>query len=379
MHKPLHVVHVITGLGLGGAERALSRFAAGLQELGFRQTVVSLTDRGPLAKEIESLGVQVVDLNLKSQLRFLNGRAILRSELVKLSPDVTQSWMYHADWLTSIAAPSCPIVWGIRNSTLTRDASKFSTRWIRNRCAKLSFSSPSRIISCSRRAAEIHTELGYDGEKMEVIPNGIRLDQFRYRQDQRALLRSEWKIDDGQIVFAHAARLHPQKGHADFLAAAVQVARVNPRARFVLAGEGINRDLLANIPADLHSSFQCLGPVSDMAGFLSASDFFVMSSVAGEAFPNVVAEAMACGRPCVVTDVGDAADIVGSTGLVVPPSEPVSLASAMLEVSTKTAENYELVSSACVSRIYEGYELTRVTERFAQVYYKVVGDMSCAA
>lgn len=379
MPKPLHVVHVITGLGLGGAERALSRMAGGLRELGFRQSVISLTDRGPLADEIESVGVPVHALNLKRQFRFLKGRTLLRSELEKLNPDVVQSWMYHADWLTSAANPSCPIVWGIRNSTLTRDASKLSTRWVRGRCAKLSYSSPSQIISCSRRAASIHTDLGYDGGKMEVIPNGIRLDRFRFSDEQRGLLRSDWKIDDSQLVFAHAARLHPQKGHTDFLTAAIHVARLNPNARFVLVGEGVDSGLIQEVPHDLHHAFRFLGPMHDMAGFLSASDFFVMSSVAGEAFPNVVAEAMACGRPCVVTDVGDAADIVGATGVVVLPGEPKSLALAMLEVLAWSAENYHSASTACVLRIQESYELSRVAEQFAQVYYKVVGDMSCAA
>ena len=206
---------------------------------------------------------------------------------------------------------------------------------------------------------------------MIVIPNGFDLAKFVRDSDAGARIRHELSIPDDVPVVGLLARFHPDKDHANFLAAARLVSRVNPRATFVLAGDGIewsNATLVAEI-GDLRN-IRLLSRCSDVTSLLSGMDVMALSS-RSEAFPNVLGEAMSCGVPCVATDCGDSREIIGATGRVVPTRNPAALAGGILELLALAPGERAALGVAATARVRERYDLRVVARQYADLYREV--------
>jgi glycosyltransferase involved in cell wall biosynthesis len=228
------------------------------------------------------------------------------------------------------------IAWNIRNSDLSSAHSRRTTRAVVRANALLSGTLPGKILCCSDTARRIHVELGYREDRFHLIPNGFDLQQFRPSDQARAAVRRELGLNEDQPLIGLVARWHPQKDHPGFIRAAAALARVQPAVHFILAGaecDDANPELVRLVAeAGLAGRIHLLGPRSDIPRITAALDIATISSIFGEAFPNILGEAMACAVPCVTTDVGDAAYIVGDTGRVVPPGDHEKLAAAWAEI-----------------------------------------------
>jgi len=275
------------------------------------------------------LGMKPNQPSLIAFIRLIN---LLRRK----KPDVVQTWMPHADLLGGIAARLAgvtSVVWGIRHTSLDQRLSKKTTIWIVKLLAKLSWRLPSRIAVCSKRAVDLHQAIGYDRSKMRFIPNGFNLEAYASQAEAALDLRSEWKVRPTTALIGTVGRYDPQKDHANLLQAVSILRDRNIFLRCVLVGSSLdsnNSELVSHInKLNLDEIILLLGGRTDIPAVMSALDIHVLPSAYGEAFPNVVAEAMACETPCVVTDVGDAAFIVGGTGWTVPPRDAEALANAI--------------------------------------------------
>lgn len=332
----MNVIHVITGLNEGGAEAVLYRLST--HDAENRHRVISLMDEGKYGPLLQAAGVEVYCLGMP------RGR-VTASALIRLwrllrakQPEVVQTWMYHGDLVGGVAARLAgvsAVCWGIRNTALTPGVSARGTILVARICARLSRWVPRAIVSCSHEAVRVHRALGYAAQKFVVIPNGYDLARFAPDAVARQRLRAEWGVDDETPIIGIVARFDPQKDHATLVGALVRLARAGSRFRCVLVGTGVDDSNLALREAiddaGLARNIRLLGRRDDVPAVMNALDVHVLSSSFGEAFPNVLAEAMACGTPCVTTDVGDAALIVGDTGWVVPPRDPDALAGALAE------------------------------------------------
>src|SRR5690606_3866948 len=326
----LHVVHIISGLGQGGAETVLHRLVSAPDQTT-RHTVVSMSDEGVFGPRLREAGITVVTLGMPAGRLTWRGLRQLYRFLRRERPDVVQTWMYHADLIGGIVARWAGIravSWGIRNSGANLEKSSRLTNLIAWACARLSGLVPAGIIACAQDASARHQARGYRADRMEVIPNGYDLSRWTPRPDARERLRREWGIEGDAPLVGSIARWNPLKDHANLLEAFAVCARSMPQARCVLVGHGLTPDnpaLMALIDRwQLRDKVILLGRRDDVPDVMSALDLHVLSSCA-EGFPNVVAEAMAVGVPCVVTDVGDAARIVGDYGWVVPPQDGTAL------------------------------------------------------
>jgi glycosyltransferase involved in cell wall biosynthesis len=224
--------------------------------------------------------------------------------------------------------------------------------------------------------------IGYDPALFEFIPNGFDLDQFSFDQSAADQVRTELGIPANSPIVGLVARMNPQKDHASFVSMAAILHKHRPDVHFVLVGQGVDHpkgQVARQISEEgIGSVFRLLGRRSDVARLMSAFDIFVSSSLA-EAFPLVIGEAMATGVPCVVTDVGDSAFLVGDTGQVVPPKDPDALADACLHLLSMPADAQQSLRVAARERIRHNFDLDAIAQRYLNVYLNELAESGSAS
>ncbi len=373
----IKLTHLITDLDVGGAERMLQKMLARHDSSRFDVQVISLTDVGGVGKEIEKLGIPVRGLGMRAGLP--DPLAVLRLTrwLRQDRPRLLQTWMYHADLLGGLAARlagGIPTLWNVRHTNLDPRSNKAGTIRMARACAVMSRWLPSRIVSCSEASKRSHVTIGYSENKMTVIPNGFDLDTFRPDPSARASVRAELGIPEETPLVGLIGRFHPEKDHQGFVAAAGHLSALLSNVHYLLCGQGVTRDnpelagWIASTGA--RDRWHLLGLRADIPRLMAALDVLVSSSV-GEGFPNVLGEAMACGVPCVVTDVGDSAWIVGDTGKVVPPRAPLVLADACAGVLTTSSIDRQRLGLAARARVEQNFSLPAIVDRYERLYMEL--------
>lgn len=335
----LHVLFLARSLERGGAERQLVALAAGLRRSGWMVTVACFYGGGPFQGDLELAGIRVMDLRKGGRWDVFGFLWRLMRLFRQVKPNIVHGYLPVPN-LLSLLAPvfqsGVRVVWGVRASNV--DLTRYD--WL----ARLSFRLECRlarfadlIIVNSQAGFDYHAAHGFPRETMRVIPNGIDTDQFRFDIDDRQRTRSTWAIPEHAVLVGLVGRLDPMKDHMTFIRAAAQLVRADAKWWFVCVGAGSREEgrklREAAASSGLESRMVWVGACEDMAAAFSAMDIVASSSSFGEGFPNVIAEAMACGRPCVVTDVGDSARIVGDMGIVVAPSDVGALADGLARMS----------------------------------------------
>jgi len=373
----IRIVHVITELNVGGAETMLFKLVSNMDRNKFDIKVVSLIDIGPIGLKIKEIGVPVIALGMKRG--FFN--PIMLFKLIKLlkknKTDLVQTWMYHSDFVGGLAscfAGNIPVVWNIRHSNLDLKFNKISTICIAKICSMLSSWLPQKIICCSYASKSVHSCLGYDDSKMVVIPNGFDTDTFCPNENARIKMREELNLANDTYLLGLVGRYDTQKDHQNFFNAVGLLHGKYPEVNFVLCGDGITNDnQFLNKLIDkegVRSVTHLLGRRDDMP-LLQASFDVAVSSSCGEGFSNALGEAMACNVPCVVTDVGDSAIIVGDTGFVVPSRDSQTLAKA-LEKMIETRKDRKRNISTIRQRIVENFSLGKIVCSYQTLYRNLI-------
>ena len=373
------VLHVITDLRVGGAEMMLQRLLQTAELEDYRHHVVSLTELGPVGERLQRLGIATWALGLHrvpDPIKLIRLAWHIRS----VRPALVQTWMYHANLIGGVAAKvSCdvPVVWAIHSSALDPKTTRQTTLFVVALCAWLSRWLPDRIVAVSRTSRDHHVRTGYEARKFVVLPNGFDLQQYRPDSTSRREAREELGVDEDQVLIGLVARIDPVKDHLGFVRAAALLAKRHPEARFLFCGDGTtpaNQELAGAIDeAALRDRFLLLGAREDVPRIMNALDIATLCSASGEAFPLVVGEAMACGVPCVVTDLGDCAHLVGDTGKVVPPRDPEALARAWEELVRLGSSGRLALGVQARTRIEKHFSLSRIASDYAAIYRDLLG------
>lgn len=373
----MRVVHVISGLERGGAELFLEKLIQSHSVGQFENRVISLGSIGPVGKRLRDRGGSVNSLHIGGVIGAVPGLVSLGWLLRKVRPDLVQGWLYNGNLAAGVSkhlsSGHYPVLWNVRHSL---DGWADETWFLRNeiRVSGRLTRMPQRIVFNSKRSARQHERLGYPRAKACVIPNGFDLAKFVPDTKIRSEIRVELEVDSDDVVIGMIGRYHPLKDHANLLQAARIVASKSSGVRFVLAGRRVtteNEALMKLVrELQLEDRLVLLGERTDVADLLSAFDIYVLSS-SSEAFPNAVGEAMSCEVPCVVTDVGDSAELVGNTGIVVPPKSPERLAAAMLQLIQAGAVRRRELGAAARERIRQNYSFEKVAQQYADLYRSV--------
>jgi glycosyltransferase involved in cell wall biosynthesis len=209
-----------------------------------------------------------------------------------------------------------------------------------------------------------------------IIPNGFDVDRFQPNPQARQDLRGQLALDDRVPVIGMAARFHPMKDHLTFLRAAKLVHSQHPEAHFLLVGPNVDKNNLqlqeAIQSSGLEKQVHLLGERQDMPAIYSALDIASLSSAWGEGFPNVIGEAMACGIPCAVTDIGDAGLVVGDCGFSVPAREPQSLAAAWCKLLEMGPDGRRELGRRARQRVIDLYALPAIVRQYETLYERTL-------
>jgi glycosyltransferase involved in cell wall biosynthesis len=269
-------------------------------------------------------------------------------------------------------AVKAKVLWGIRASRL--ESSEYD--WLNAvslRVASILSRFPDLIIANSDAGKEDHVAGGFPISRVVVVPNGVDTVRFAPQPEWRSDTRRQWNLEPDAFVIGHVCRIDPMKDHESFLRAAAQIRLWADqsdaegklrRVRFVCVGRGDSQ-----ATAKLQTLAQTLG-VHELVRWIthegrmeraySAFDLLASTSAFGEGFPNVVVEAMACGVPCVVTDVGDSAKVVGDVGIVVPPRDFQATAIGWNEIAGLSASEYAALCVQARNRAVSHFAIQRM-------------------
>lgn len=336
------VLHIINDLERGGAETALCRLVTHpITRQWLDSTVVCLKGEGPLAAPMREAGIEVHVMDMHSPLNLPLALWRLYRTIGAAAPDVVQTWLYHSDLLGGLLSRlrRVPVVWGVRTTNLGAGNAR-TTRIVRWLCARLSGRVPAAIVYAADAARQSHERVGYRAQSSHVIRNGVQILEPDMRATHRVATRRQLGISDDELLIGWVGRNNPDKDVPTFLEALALVLVRHPKVRAAMIGRGLNPDQEAAFAGVLGhhcaSRLLLMGEQSQVHSCYPAFDVFVLSSRT-EAFPNVLAEAMAAGVPCVSTDVGDARWVLGDGGLIVPTANPQAMALALHELISRPA------------------------------------------
>jgi glycosyltransferase involved in cell wall biosynthesis len=373
-HRPIVIAHVITGLGVGGAEKQLAQMVLAMGLPAARHVVFSLTTVGETGRQLLDAGIDVRAIGLSSGRPDPTAVLRLRAALREVAPDVVQTWLYHGDLIGGIAARTVglPVVWNVRMSAMAAQETKRHTRAAARVSALLSRVVPHAIVCNSQSAVDDHAALGFDRKRMSIISNGVDSQRFHRDESARRALRVELAVDEATPLVGLVGRFDPQKDHRTFLEAMALVAAHRPDAHVVLCGQGLDGvdSLVSEIAGGCfdRKNIHALGARIDVERITAALDVSVSSSAYGESFPNAVAEAMACEVPVVVTDLPGSVALVDGIGSVVPTRDPAALAQAIeaaLELDSPTRAS---LGARARARIVEQFDVQVSCDQYRDLY-----------
>lgn len=374
MHRshPIRIIHLITSLDTGGSEMTLARLVEGMNRQKFESRVVSMTPIGAIGQKIRARGIPVETLDMAPGKPSVRGFVKLVKILQTYQPGILQTWLYHADLLGLLAGKLTRVsslVWNIRSAEMDFKEYRHLSGLVVKLCALLS-SKPNTIIINSQAGIQHHQKLGYRPKTWQMIPNGIDTNFFKPDRKIGAQFRKEFQITNSSILIGLVGRLDPMKDHKTFLLAAAKVQQEIKQAQFICVGDGtsIYRKSLEVFAQNIGvKNIIWAGTQTDMPAVYNALDCLALSSK-GEGFPNVIAEAMACGVPCVATDVGDVANIIGKSGKIIPVGNAEALANELLAVLNLSSTQKQALAFQARERIKTKFSIEEMVSTYENLY-----------
>ena len=376
--EKIKIVHIIAALNVGGTEMILYKLLPRMRKDRFENIVITLKEKGDLSEDFKSQNIRVY--NVGGMGGILRISALIRSLKIlrEINPDIIQGWLAHGNFVAQVASIFLPYrlstLWNIRYTALPKGETRRSILFIIKLLSILSFL-PQKIIFNSKAGANDHIRMGYRRDKSCIIPNGFDTKLFSPSVKNRRSVRLELNIPEEAILIGLIGRFDPLKDHSCFLKAGAMLLSRKRGIFFLLAGREVdwqNRHLKQFIEKlGMSEKVFLLGERRDVHRITAAFDIAACSSVA-EGFPNVIGEAMSCGIPCVVTDVGDSAWLVGDSGMVVPPRNHEALCEAWLKMIELGNAERRFLGEKARKRIEDHFSIQMIVKKYEQLYEELV-------
>jgi glycosyltransferase involved in cell wall biosynthesis len=370
--RAAHVLQLIDGLKIGGAEILLRDLSVGLVRRGF-QVSIGYSSFGPLVQELTDLGLPLTRLPRLTRIDpflFLGMIRLIRRE----SPQIVHTHLFKSDFHGRLAAriAGAPVVISTLHSI---------DPWAQERSLGRLYGWTARFADCVIAVSEDvrrfqATYTGVPEEKLVTIENGVDTHRFAGLGSAGRAVRKELDLDDAALVFGVVGRLTPPKDHATFLKAAAFILQKAPQARFLIVGDGpLRKDLEFQAQKNgLGNALIFTGLRNDIPAVLAALDVLVFSSL-WEGLPVALLEGMAAARPIVAAAVGGIPEVVlpDKSALLVPPGDAVALAQACLRLASSSAAR-RTMGQAGLERVVARYSIDAMIDRTAALYAKLLQE-----
>ncbi len=372
----MKILFLARQLNIGGAERQLVILANELASRGHEVVVVSFYAGGALCEKLDSRRVRLISLDKRSRWDLFSMYAKVLRVVRQERPDVVHGWMHTQNVVATMARlfhPRAKLFWCVRSANLEMilDRIERTAVWLQSRLSVFA----DCVVVNSIAGLEHAVADGIPRDKMVFIPNGIDTNVFYPDEEEGKRVRQEWGVGDSERVIGYVARFDPIKNHTLFLKAAARIAAERPEVRFVCVGHGEDdyikelKELTRTL--GIENKVQWVEARADVRAVYNALDIFCSASFS-EGFPNVIGEAMACGRHCVVTDVGDSKLVVGRTGVAVPSNDVEALAAGLLQ----RLEAGEALNLRARQRILENFTVAHLGDKTEQALVACVEHRS---
>ncbi|WP_170007321.1 glycosyltransferase [Bacillus fonticola] len=368
------IIHIISGLGSGGAENMLLKLLKYSDKDKYYHEVISLKDEGIMGEKIKAEGIKLHSLNLNKKNLFTS---LIKARNICKEFDIVDTWLYHADIFGLIISKILlkkKLIWNIRHSNLDKDANTSTVLKIVKLNSILS-KYVNRVTYNSNRALENHLRAGYSACKSKIIPNGFELNKFKFDLALRSKVRQDLCIGEKEIVIITVGRWNIQKDYYTLFKALKELRNQNRHFKMIMVGTNLDdsnielKDLINQY--NLKENIILLGRRNDIPALLSSSDIYISSSM-GESFSNAIGEAMACELYCVVTDVGDSKIILGNTGITIPPKNPLALTDSLVSYFSYLHSNGLEKNTQARERVIENYDIRAIIKLFELNYDEVI-------
>ncbi|MDB6138612.1 MAG: mtfB 2 [Verrucomicrobiaceae bacterium] len=361
---PVRLLFIVTALGTGGAEMMLAQLVTHLDPQRFSTQVISLAEGGKYSTVLQDAGIPVHTLGMAAGRPSLRALWKLRALTRHIAPGLLIGWMYHGNLAATLACWAgrrTPVLWNVRQSLYSLALEKRGSALVIRLLAWIGFN-PRHILYNSQISAHQHEAIGYNAGLTKVVPNGFNTGTFTPDPEARRSVRDELGLSADALLIGRFGRNSAMKDYPVFIAAMQKIRQTWPQARAIIAGTGT--ESLGPLPDNIH----VLGERHDLPRLTAALDIACSSSSFGEGFPNVMAEAMSCAIPCVVTDVGDSAWLVGAAGVVVPSRNAEALATALCGLLALPSQGRQSLGDLGRQRILADFSLPAVVHQFEALF-----------
>ena len=364
----MKILYVITGLGLGGAEKVVCDLADQMNILGHQVKIAYLT--GNALVKPNSSEIEIIVLSLNSASDFLKSSKKYKNLIKKFKPDVVHAHMVHANIFARLSR------------IFVKVPRLICTAHNRNEGGRVRMLAYRFTHNLSNITTNVSNDASQNFIKLKAVPvsgistvyNGINLNKFNVIDVNNKNIRDEFKISDGAILFLAVGRFHEAKDYPNLIAAfSTLCKKYNDKNTPILliAGDGdiglIEDTKKLILENDLSRRVILLGRRNDISEIINSSDFFVLSSKY-EGLPTVLIEAMACKKFIISTDCGGSSEILGETGILVPTENSEALANAMLDALTYSKEEIRLNGLKARKRVEKLFSLEKSVENWLKIY-----------
>ena len=378
----MRIVHIISGLNIGGAERSLVNLLQKypLSDIGSVK-IISLTRGGVLRREIMKMGFDVSEVGLsKNPISFLR-LLIIFQLMLKFKPHIVQTWMYHSDLIGGIIGRILRvriIIWNVRGSGVSFKLNGLLTYVVIRLCSFFSKYIPDAVITNSEAAIVSHSDVGYACKKFRLIYNGFDSNRFQ-KLDEKSITayKKQYGVDKKTTIIGMVGRYDIYKNPFCFIRMLKSLREDYKRGDLIgiMAGEGFdekNLEFMTFIEKmECRDYVQLIGQRSDPREVYNMFDVLVMPSTS-EGFPNVVGEAMSCAVPVVATNVGDTKKLVDGIGIMVEKANPNHLAANVDLILRLSDEKLSLLKSLSRKRIKEDFSIKKMVNEYNSLYQELL-------